>query len=309
MTGISSDATNDQHILYNPLFLEEDNGPEQPAPKLGKPLGFTHGTSQADSSRADIQNRESLELVAATFQPERIIGPRQLLFIEEPAVAMIGSHRAFMEARLDFPRVVMAPWAVSGVFQPSFCEVESPTTEVGRAHTDLRAELYPYIRRILERSSVRNQWEVSGEFQPRWSEAESSTVTSNLGNLDTNAIWSEILERFNVIAQREDNWDGLESKKPINSSLVRAKRLIKKLLDDLLSAGYSWHMFKPLISCDEDGYITVRWRGKGKRLHLRIEEDEVRYIKSWRENNKRKARTCRTCSDNCFEIWEWLMNG
>ncbi len=119
----------------------------------------------------------------------------------------------------------------------------------------------------------------------------------------------EILERFNEIAQREDNWDGLESKKPIKSSLVRAKRLIEKLLDDILSAGHSWHRFKPLISSDEDGYITVRWRGEGKRLHLRIEKDEVRYIRSWRENNKRKARSNRTCSDNYFEIWEWLIHG
>ena len=119
----------------------------------------------------------------------------------------------------------------------------------------------------------------------------------------------EILERFNVIAQREDNWDGLESKKPIEESLVRAKRLIAKLLHDILNAGYSWHMFKPLISSDEDGYITVRWRGEGKRLHLLIEEDEMRYIKSWKINNKRKVRSDRTRSDNCFEIWKWLIDG
>ena len=118
----------------------------------------------------------------------------------------------------------------------------------------------------------------------------------------------EILERFNEIAQREDNWDGLESAKPIKSSLVRAKRLIEKLLDDILSAGYSWRRFKPLISSDEDGYITIRWRVGGKRLQLRIEEDEVRYIKLWKEHNKRKMHTDRTRSDNCFEIWEWLIN-
>lgn len=121
-------------------------------------------------------------------------------------------------------------------------------------------------------------------------------------------IWTEIEERFNEIAQREYDWDALESLKPKEESLVRAKRLIEKLLDDILSAGYLWNTCKPLISSDEDGYITVRWRGGGKRLQLRIEEDEVRYIKLWKEHNKRKMHTDRTRSDNCFEIWEWLIN-
>ena len=121
--------------------------------------------------------------------------------------------------------------------------------------------------------------------------------------------WTEVSERFNVIAQRENNWDGLESKKPIQSSLVRAKHLIKKLLDDVIAEGYSWRRFKPFISCDEDGYVTIRWRGERKRLHLRIKENEVEYIKTWigKRNLKRKVRLHTTCSDNCFEIWKWLI--
>ena len=168
---------------------------------------------------------------------------------------------------------------------------------------------YLQIGRLLKHLAKVAQPVGNRAFHPSSWIVESPTTDTSWKHSYKNTIWAEILERFNVIAQRQDNWDGLESKKPIEESLVRAKRLIEKLLDDLLSAGYSWHMFKPLISCDEDGYITVRWRGKGRRLQLRIEEDEVRYIKSWRENNKRKARACRTCSDNCFDIWEWLMNG
>ena len=94
---------------------------------------------------------------------------------------------------------------------------------------------------------------------------EPSTVNT-VPEIDKDIIWAEILERFNEIARREDDWDTLESLKPREESLVRAKRLIEKLLDDILSAGYLWNTCKPLISSDEDGYITVRWRGGGKRL-------------------------------------------
>ena len=297
------DTTNGQFMAS--LLLREDKGLENLGREIGKPVESLLGMPQEDSSsEANIQERESSEMVAATFRPEGIHGPRQLLFMEGPAVTMISY--AYMEADPDFPRVMIIPWAGRADFQRFFCETESPNAE---QDADLNVMLRSRMRQVLGQSVVMSPWGDSNAFQLRSPRVESPSVTVELEHPDKSTIWTEILERFNVIAQREDNWDGLESKKPIEESLVRAKRLIAKLLHDILNAGYSWHMFKPLISSDEDGYITVRWRGEGKRLHLLIEEDEMRYIKSWKINNKRKVRSDRTRSDNCFEIWKWLIDG
>ena len=222
--------------------------------------------------------------------------------------------------RTAFPRLLCASAEGYNAYRIAFplAAEEDNTESVKRKFPAISAEWnytninintipHPQMRWLLRQSAVMVHWGDISLLHSLTRKTERPIVNTET-EVDKNAIWTEILERFNEIAQREDNWDGLESKKPIKSSLIRAECLIEKLLDDLLSEGYSWHMFKPLISCGEDGYVTVRWRGNGKRLHLQIEEDEVRYIQSWKENNKRKARACRTSSDNCFEIWEWLIN-
>ena len=141
MIDISPAATNDHYIAYNPLFLEEYSNPEQPAREIRNPLECPHGVPLADSSSEEgIQKREPLELVAASFQPEDIIGPRQRLFMEGKAIAMIS--RAYIDAHPDFPRVMMIPWADSGVFRPSFWEMESPATDARQEYIDPSAILY-----------------------------------------------------------------------------------------------------------------------------------------------------------------------
>ena len=198
------------------------------------------------------------------------------------------------------PKVIRQIPSIGCIVTVTDWGTEPPTPDVRWKHTHKSAS--PYFPDII----AEREYNTAPLLFSMWQEP--LTVNAD-PEIDKEAVWTEILERFDVIAQREDNWDGLESQKPIEESLVRGKRLIEKLLADILFAGYSWHMFKPLISSDEDGYITVRWRGQGKRLHLLIEEDEVRYIKSWRINTKRKVSTERTRSDNCFEIWAWLING
>ena len=185
----------------------------------------------------------------------------------------------------------------------------SPAANTDSHHTDKKTILKVLLRREMLKVYAVAQSQANKASQPSSWGAEYATTDTSWESIYKRTILEEMSERFNVIAQREDNWDGLESKKPIEESLVRAKRLIEKLLDDILSAGYSWRRFKPLITSDEDGYTTVRWIGEGKRLHFQITEDEVEYITLERINTKRKMGGDTIGDEQCFETWEWLING
>ena len=115
----------------------------------------------------------------------------------------------------------------------------------------------------------------------------------------------EILDRFDVLAQREDNWDGYESKKPTASTIVHAKNLMAEFLDAIVSAGYSW--LTPFISSDEDGYITIEWHKGERELHFDIEENEVEYTKLWGPNTDMKIHSDLLNRDDYLTLWEWLL--
>lgn len=117
----------------------------------------------------------------------------------------------------------------------------------------------------------------------------------------------QLSERFDVLAQREDNWDGYDSKKPTKLTLVRAENLIGELFDSIISAGHPWHT--PFISSDEDGYITAAWHKGDRELHLEIEENEVEYTKIWGKNHEMKMEIDSLDSGNLLTHWEWLIDG
>lgn len=116
----------------------------------------------------------------------------------------------------------------------------------------------------------------------------------------------EILERFDVLAQREDNWDGYDSKKPTQSTLYHARCLIEELFDYTASAGYSW--LTPFISSDEDGYITVEWYEEERELHLLIGENEAEYLRVWGTNIDTDMDEGFLNRDNYLTLWEWLFH-
>ena len=71
------------------------------------------------------------------------------------------------------------------------------------------------------------QWEDWKELLP-FRKTEATPTTAVVDEIYKNIILGEILERLNVIAQREDNWDGLGSMKPISISLDRTKHIMDK---------------------------------------------------------------------------------
>ena len=92
----------------------------------------------------------------------------------------------------------------------------------------------------------------------------------------------KISERFDVLTQREDNWDEYDSKKPTKLTLVRAENLIGELFDSIISVGHPW--LTPFISSDEDGFITAAWYEEERELHILIGENEAEYLQVWGTN-------------------------
>lgn len=123
-----------------------------------------------------------------------------------------------------------------------------------------------------------------------------------------NQYWQrrEILDRFDVLIQREDNWDGYDSKKPTESTIVHAKHLMEEFFDSIVSAEYSWLM--PFISSDEDGNVTVEWSEEKRRLHIQIGESEVEYIQVWGTNIDTEMHVDFLNSDDYLKLWEWLLD-
>lgn len=117
----------------------------------------------------------------------------------------------------------------------------------------------------------------------------------------------KILERLAVIAQREDNWDGYDSKKPTELTLNRAEHFIKELLNnDVISARFL--QLEPFICSDEDGYITIECY-KGKRsLCFDIQEDETKYTKIERTSANTITQTDSLNQDNYLPLLEWFLD-
>ena len=117
----------------------------------------------------------------------------------------------------------------------------------------------------------------------------------------------EILDRFDVLAQREDNWDGYDSKKPTELSLARAKHLMEELLDSIVSNGHLW--LTPFISSDEDGDITVEWYEKGRQLHIQIGKNDMEYLQVWGTNIDTEMYEDFLTPGDYLTLWEWLLHG
>ena len=117
----------------------------------------------------------------------------------------------------------------------------------------------------------------------------------------------EILERLAMIAQREDNWDGYDSKKPTELTINRAERFIKELLDnDFISIRFL--LLDPFICSDEDGYITIECYKEKRSLCFDIQEDETTYTKIWRTGANTMTQTDSLNQDNYQQLWDWFLN-
>lgn len=117
----------------------------------------------------------------------------------------------------------------------------------------------------------------------------------------------KISERFEVLAQREDNWDGYDSKKPTALTLKSAQHLFEDFFDSIISTGSLW--LTPFISSDEDGNVTIEWSRENRRLHIQIGEDEIEYIQVWGINIDTEMNVDFLTRDDYLELWEWLLDG
>ena len=116
----------------------------------------------------------------------------------------------------------------------------------------------------------------------------------------------QLSERFDVLAQREDNWDGYDSKKPTKMTLVRAENIIGELFNSIISGGHPWRT--PFISSDEDGNVTLEWYEEKRQLHIQISEDEIEYIQVWGINIDTEMHVDFLKRGDYLLLWEWLID-
>ena len=164
---------------------------------------------------------------------------------------------------------------------------------------------------LSSRPFVRVQWVPRREFDTSTSTTASPTTDEGLASISRPPAlelqWRQMLERFDVISRREDNWDGYESRKPNKRSLDVSKQFMDEFLDVVVSEGHSW--LAPLISSEEDGHITVEWYGEERQLHLQIEEDEVVYIQAWGPNIDTEMHVDTLYRKDYLALWTWLLYG
>ena len=246
-----------------------------------------------------------------------------------PEIAVNTSHQIDESERI----MGLRPRTVSGTSNKSYPIVvtrarpEHPSTELDAGLPVLPAEVfmekpvnarvgsYQLIKNALQRKLRRREtglatiwWGGDTPSQLFPQNAISIIASVYPAPVDKSILSSEIAQRLNDIAQREDNWDGLGSLKPKEISLERTQHIMEKLLDSVISERKEDVWFSPFISSDEDGYVTVEWTGGKRELHLRIEENEIECITLEKINTTRKMGGDTIPGDDCFETWKWLIN-
>lgn len=118
-------------------------------------------------------------------------------------------------------------------------------------------------------------------------------------------LWQQWLEKqFDVLRQREDNWDEYGSKKPTDLILTHAEHVIKTFYS-VISNEYQWHA--PFISSDEDGYITAVWYHGERQLHFQIGEHQAEFFKVWGTNINTEMEVDFLFSKDYIAHWKWLV--
>ncbi len=138
---------------------------------------------------------------------------------------------------------------------------------------------------------------------------ETGTTISDFTQIQKSQVEKQrikISEQFDVLSQREDNWDGRGSQKPTELTLVHAKVVMNAFLDSVISAGYRCDT--PSISSDGDGYVTAVWYKNERQLHLQIGEHEAEYFKVWGTNIDTEMDVDFLKPENYVPLWKWLID-
>ena len=117
----------------------------------------------------------------------------------------------------------------------------------------------------------------------------------------------EISKQFDILSQRENNWDGRGSQKPTDLTLAHANEVLGTLLDSVISAGHQWNT--PSISSDGDGNATAVWYKNERQLHFQIGEDEAEYFRVWGTNIDTEMDVDFLKPEHYLPLWEWLIDG
>ena len=184
--------------------------------------------------------------------------------------------------------------------------IEVPITSIDLHHSSKDIIEAVLKHGLLKRFHAITQQE-SNEVSPPFS-LVIVPLTANIDqeHPDKSKILNEIFEELDALALQEDNWDGYESKKPSELSLDNARRFVEEFYDAIVSERQPW--FTPLISSNEDGYITAEWYGEERQLHLVVEEEDVVYIQVWGPNIDTEMHVDTFHNKDYLTLWKWLFD-
>ena len=242
-----------------------------------------------------LDGRHLTSRVMGSFYANTIILDQEGSII--PNIEQEDSYRTIIQPRQGFEVLeqfaVQVQWEDNWGWPQVFQQGESAAVNVETLESDKFFDITTELKTLAA-----FQW---GRF-----------VTANIGQEDSHKTSDrylhrrEILDRFDVLAQREDNWDGYGSKKPTELTLGHAKYLMEELLDSITSDGHSW--LTPFISSDQDGYITAEWYEGEQELHIQIGENEAEYLQVWGTNIVTEMHEDFLSQDDYLRLWEWLFH-
>ena len=234
--------------------------------------------------------------------------------VTESPTARVLAHRKY-NAFSQFLQRYMSLMKVNAVTQQEenagsrldLFSMESQTTNTDFADTYKSLLRNLYTNQSFKRfDSARLRAAIWG-LPSDWKNTGSLSADNRWALLSNYAILGKLSERFAIIAQREDNWDGRESKKPSSLALANARTILEEFIDAIFMEGYECDT--PFTSSDQDGYITFAWNGVERRLHLKIEDDEAVYVKIWRQNGEIQLSLETLHHEDYLKIWKWFLYG
>ncbi len=117
--------------------------------------------------------------------------------------------------------------------------------------------------------------------------------------VNSSILYETILAEIDTVGKLPENWDGYCSTMPHPDAVQSAKLLIG-LNPQLFQSD-----FRPEISADEDGRITMEWYRGSKTLALFVGSQETIVVQSWGPQNKIEDSLLNSPSE-LSKLHDWL---
>lgn len=167
---------------------------------------------------------------------------------------------------------------------------------------------------LMERWALR-EWD--REWHPTWIDLEATGGTiidpERLRHLTAHylaidAVPDELREtmvELDALGNLLPGWNGYDVAAPKPGSILRAKKWIRKMYEDVARMEAPWQ--DPHVAADENGDVTFEWWSGNKGLTIYVAEQEVTYLKDWGSDIVTEMEDgLVSTAEQRRELWAWL---